>query len=155
MLMQRLDRRRADDERDLSSCGIECQQVQDRPALFFAADGDVLDHQVGLNTLDELVRAVPFLTDADLITLVGFKKLAHQLEKRSVVVDQRDMCPSHGSSVCDCAQPSAHAALGSLLEAGPDDDWLTAQVEERSTARFGSQHVPIADQRTAAIAKNV
>ena len=46
VLMQRVDDRGADDHRDGSCCRIERQQVQDRPAVLFAADADVLNEEI-------------------------------------------------------------------------------------------------------------
>jgi hypothetical protein len=47
------------------------------------------------------------------------------------------------------------ARASAALKAGSDDDRLTAKVVERARSRFGGQHIPIADQGTAAVTKNV
>ena len=60
-----------------------------------------LDDQIGFHALDELVRAVPLVADADLIPLVSFQEIAHQLQERGVVVDERDVWSRHSSSVSE------------------------------------------------------
>jgi len=75
------------------------QQVRDCPTLSSPPMVMFLDDQIGFHALDELVRAVPLVADADLIPLVSFQEIAHQLQERGVVGDERDVWSRHSSSV--------------------------------------------------------
>ena len=70
--------------------GSERQQVQNGPATLFTADANVQDQHGRVLVLDKAVRVLPFAADDGVITALCLQQVAHEVQKRSVVVDDCD-----------------------------------------------------------------
>jgi hypothetical protein len=90
MLLERVGRARAEDDRRQSGAGVAFQLFEDRPAGLRAAEGQVEDHQGRSRIQDHLLGEHGLATGLDRVVEKPFERILHQGQDVLVVVEHDD-----------------------------------------------------------------